>query len=230
MHCATCTVQHCTHNPKIHFPPALLPALCPAARHVRSALSKARHGSTAGQRQDQATAGSTGSWQCPAPLSAQRARSCCFATAWQGREPAVATVVHGAGTSDALLHCAPGPELLPWPQGHGAIGPWGYEQLWSTVRPAAFQPAAFEPAACVQQTRARARAIGIALTVPGCAGTGCAQRAALCLGALGRQSAAGLLLQLLRHDGLRLPDYRAHVPGDKSGEFEDQERNQVPYP
>ncbi len=107
------------------------------------------------------------------------------------------------------------------------MGPWGYEQLWGTFRPAAFQPAAFEPAACVQQTRARARAIGIALTVPGCAGTGCAQRAALCLGALGRQSAAGLLQ---RHDGMRLPGYRAHVPGDKSGEFEDQERNQVPYP
>lgn len=145
MHCATCTVQtctvqHCTHNPKIHFPPALLPALCPAARHVRSALSKARHGSTAGQRQHQAAAGSTGSWQCSAPLSAQRARSCCFATAGQGREPAVATVVHGAGMSAALLHCAPVPELLPWPQGHGAIGPWGHEQLWSTVRPALFNP------------------------------------------------------------------------------------------
>lgn len=91
----------------------------------------------------------------------------------------------------------------------------------------AFQPAAFEPAACVLQTRTRTRAIGIALTVPGCAGTGCAQRAALCLGALERQSAVGLMQ---RHDGLRLPDYRAHVPGDNSGEFEDQERNQVPYP
>ena len=106
MHCATCTVQHCTHNPKIHFPPALLPALCPAARHVRSAISKARHGSTAGQRQHQAAAGNTGSWQCSAPLSAQRARSCCFASAWQGHEPSVAIVVHGAGMSAALLHCA----------------------------------------------------------------------------------------------------------------------------
>ena len=142
----------------------------------------------------------------------------------------MAIVIHGAGTSDALLHCAPGPELLPWPQGNGAMGPWGYEQLWGTVRPAAFKPAAFEPAACIPQTRTRARAIGIALTVPGWAGTGGAQRAALCLGALGRQSAAGLLQQMQRHDGLRLPDYRAQVPGDKSGEFEDQERNQVPYP
>ncbi len=52
----------------------------------------------------------------------------------------MAIVGHGAGMSAALLHCAPGPELLPWPQGHGAIGPWGYEQLWGTVRPALFNP------------------------------------------------------------------------------------------